>query len=405
MRGTCLLAFAALLAAWPAPTQRLFDVGPGSRLRFHASDRAVLAGDEDRSDLGCRVEPQSPRLGYDLKYTAGYLVHVPADAVAPGGERLRVLFRVRALDDERLEPLYFRQEFDLGANVAEGGGTAVFPGRYVLGPGRYEIDWLMRNLQGRVCSAHWRARAPTPGHTGRLAAAATPNLIAPYREDTFAEEPPVPRRSGVEGGLRIALLVNLAPLDRTRFKLNAYELDSIMGMLRSLHREPAAGLFSVTAFHAYDRRIVYEAAQQTRLDFAAIGAAIEAAPTGVVGVDALADEEGDRTFLATLLNAALDPGRPRRDAVIFLGPKIDREAHVPEAMIEFHAPPAPLFQIAFHPSPRSYPWPGAIEAALRPLGLTSHTVTRPQDFSRALESLLEAIEAGDRAGGAGPGRL
>ncbi len=395
MKGRHLVAIVAPLLAWNAPAQDLFDSRPGSRLRFQASDSAILSADDNRADLGCRVEPQRPQLGFDLKYTAGYVVHVPADAVSPSGERLRVLFRIRPLDDEKADPVYFRQSFDLAANVADGGGTAVFPGRYVLGPGRYKIDWLMRNLQGRVCSAHWRTRAPTPGYTGRLAAAATANLIAPFREDTFDEEPPVLRRSGVESGLHVSLLVNLAPLDRNRFKLNDYEIDSIMGMLRSLHREPSLGLFSLTAFNAYDRQIVYSTARQTRLDFVAIGKSIRTMPAGVVEVDALTDEEGDERFLAEVLNDALGPDLGRRDALIVLGPKVDREARLQAGMIGLSAAPPPLFQFAFNRNPRSYPWPGAIEDALRPHGLTQYSVTGPQDFSRALESLLSAVAGPD----------
>ena len=401
MKGRRLVAICTVLLAWTAQAQELFESGPGSRVRFHASDSAILSAKDNRADLGCSVEPQSPRLGFDLKYTAGYVVRVPAAAVSPSGERLRVLFRVRSLDGGKSEPVYFQQTFDLKANVAEGGGTAVFPGRYVLGPGRYEVDWLMRNLQGRVCSSHWRTRAPTPGHTGRLAAAATPNLIAPFQEDTFDEEPPVLRRSGLGRGLHVSLLVNLAPLERTRFKLNAYEIDSIMGMLRSLHREPSIGLFSLTAFHAYDRKIIYSTARQTRLDFASIGESIAEAPAGVVEVDALSDEEGDERFLAEVLNDALGPDPGPRDAVIVLGPKVDREARIEDGMLLHSEAPAPLFQFAFNRNPRSYPWPGAIESALRPYGLSQFTVTRAQDFSRALESLLAAIDRPARFSRAG----
>ena len=395
MRAGRLAAIAVPLLAWSTPAQELFESGPGTRLRFHSSDNAILSGDENRVDIGCSVEPQSPRLGFDLKYTAGYIVKVPAAAVSPSGERLRVLFRVRSLDGGNSEPVYFRQVFDLAPNVADGGGTAVFPGRYVVGPGRYEVDWLMRNLQGRVCSAHWRTRAPTPGHTGRLAAAATANLIAPHREDTFGAEPPVLRSSGLGAGLHVELLVNLAPLDRDRFRLDPYEIDSVMGMLRSLHREPSIGLFSLTIFHTYDRQIVYSTAQQTHLDFEAIGEAIEAMPVGVVDVDALADAEGDKLFLAEVLSGALGPGGGSRDAVVVLGPKVDREARLEENMLAAAEASAPLFQFAYNRNPRSYPWPGAIESALRPYGLTLYSVTSPRDFSRALEGLLGAIDEAD----------
>ncbi len=392
MRTFRALGLAVLTATGGLQAQQLFDAAPGSPLRFHASDSAILASDDDRDDLACRVEPQRPRLGFDLKYTAGYVVHVPADGVSPSGEQLRVLFRIRPLQSERAEPIYFRQSFTLGAHSADGGGTATFAGRFVLGPGRYEIDWLMRNLQGRVCSAHWRTRAPTPGYTGRLAAAAPANLIAPYREDTFDDEPPVARNEGLGKGLHISLLVNLAPLERTQFKLSDYEIDSIMGMLRSVHREPSIGLFSLIAFHPYDRHIAYSTLRQPRLDFAGIGEAIRTMPAGVVEVNELQREDGDQEFLAGVLNKALGPDPGPRDAVVFLGPKVDREARIPDGAIEVTTVPAPIFQLAFNRNPRSYPWPGSIEAALRPIGLAQYSVTRPQDFSRALESLLSEID-------------
>ncbi len=372
--------------------QQLFDATPGSPIRFHASDSAILASNDDRTDIDCRVEPQAPRLGFDLRYTAGYVVQVPAGDVSSSGERLRVLFRVRAIGSERTEPVYFRQSFSLGSNSTESGGTGTFAGRFVLGPGRYEIDWLMRNIEGRVCSAHWRSRVPTPGYTGRLAAAAPANLIAPFRTDTFIDEPPVVRRAGPHAGLHLSLLVNLAPLERTRFRLSDYEINSIMGMLRSLHREPSIGLFSLVAFHPYDRHVAYSTMRQSRLDFASIGDAIRTMRAGVVGIDELQQEDGDQEFLTDILNAALGPEPGPRDAVVFLGPKVDREARLSAGAIAVGAAPAPVFQMAFNRSPRSYPWPGAIETALRPLGLTQFTVTRPQDFSRALENLLATID-------------
>ena len=374
---------------WP---QQLFDAAPGRSLRFHASDSAVLAGSENRKDLDCRVEPLRPRLDFDLKYTAGYVVHVPATAVAPSGEHLRVLFRVRPLGDDRAEAVYFRQSFEIPAESVKFGGTAVFQGRYFLGPGQYSVDWLMRNLQGRVCSSHWRTQAPKPGHGGRLAAAAAPHLIAPFREDTFDEEPPVARSKGVEGGLHVLLLVNLAPLDRERFRLSDYEIDSIVGMLRSLHREPSIGLFSLTAFNAYDRQIVYSAERRTKLDFPALGEAIQGMPTGVVEIDELTDPDGEQRFLAGVLNEALAPASDPPDAVVILGPKIDRDARIPEDMLEFSKTASPLFLFAFNRNPRSYPWPGAMETALQPFGLTVYGVTRPQDYTRAVTGLLDAIE-------------
>ncbi len=387
-----LLAVCALLAGCHLQAQQLFDARPGQRLRFHATDSAVLAGSENRSDLDCRVEPLRPRLNFDLKYTAGYVVRLPADAVVPAGEQMRVLFRVQALGGQPTDPVYFQQSFEVGPRSPEDDGSALFQGRYFLGPGRYSVDWLMRNLQGRVCSSHWTMRAPKPAYEGRLAASAPPNMIAPYREDTFDEEPPVARGAGPSAGLHLRLLLNLAPLDRNRFKLNEYEIDSIVGMLRSLHREPSLGMFSLTAFNAYDRQIVYSAERSTKLDFPALGEAIDSMEIGTVDLGELADSEGEQRFLAELLNKALAPERDPPHAVVLLGPKVDREGRIPEEMLSAQAASSPLFRLAFNLNPRSYPWPGALETAMQPYGLTVYSVTRPQDYTRAVVGLLDAIE-------------
>lgn len=385
-----LLAILAL-APTQLASQRLFEVAPGAPLHFHSSDTAILSGSSNRRDIDCRVEPLRPRLGFDLKYTAGYAVHVSADAVEPSGDHLRVLFRISPSGGE---PVHFRQEFPISPRSATGGGTASFPARYVLGPGRYKVDWLMRNRRGNVCSAHWETRAPTPGHTGRLAAAATANLIAPYREEVFVAEPPVVRADDAASGRHISILLNLAPRDRERFKLNDYELESVIGMLRSLHREPDIGMFSLTAFSGIDRQVVYASESQTRLDFEALGSAVRAMEPGIVSAESLADPEGEGAFLAEILNGALKPPGGFPDAVVLLGPKVDREMRLPSELLDLPAEPPPLFQLSFTTNPRSYPWPGAIEAALRPYGLKAYSVTLPQEFSRALEDMLPAIVAG-----------
>ncbi len=382
----------ASLSAGSLAAQQLFDSSPGNDLHFHPSDNAILSGETNRSDLGCRVEPLKPRLGFDLKYTAGFVVRVPAEAVASAGDALRAIFRVKAVGSDK-DPVYFQQVFHIRADSADPGTRAVFPARYVLGPGQYKVDWLMRNRKGTVCSAHWVARAPTPGYTGRLAAAAVTNLIAPYRQDTFANEPPVPRANEAGRGLHVSVLLNLAPLDRTKFKLSSYEMESIVGMLRSLYREPSIGLFSLKAFNAIDRKLVHSEQRQPRLDFEALGAAIDSMQAGLVEASALENPKGESEFLANLLNETLGEADPP-DVMIALGPKVDRETRIPEELLQLGMDTGRLFQIAFHPTPQSYPWPGAIESALRPYGLTVYGVTLPQDYTRALEDVLGSIGDG-----------
>ncbi len=389
-RWGCLLAIAA---SW-LPAQQLFQSAPGRELLFQPSDRAVLAAGKDRNDLPCRVIPQNPHLGFDLKFTAGYVVQLPAAAISGGDDDLRVLFRVTPTAGPDREASYFRQSFGVPAARSEGRGPATFPGRFVVGPGQYEVDWLMRNRAGQVCSAHWKASARYPAAVSALAAATRPNSVAPFAESMFAEAAPVVRASDRQGGLHVSLLVNLSPLERDRFKLSDHELDCVVGMLRSLHAEPSLGLFSLTAFNAYDRRLVYSVRGQPRLDFEALGEAIEMAPAGVVDVEALADPGGEQRFLAEMISGAMVPAPRRPDAVIIVGPKLDREARLAEGALSLSARPAVLHQFAFHRYRQSYPWMGAIESALKPHGLVVSSVSRAQDFARALADLMQTLQGG-----------
>ncbi len=391
-RWTCLLALAAAVGA-ASHGQQLFEVSPGSPLRFHPNDTAVLGSDDTRRDLECRLLPQKPRLGFDLKYTAGYVVRVPGRALDAAGDRLRVLFRIQEVDGTA-DPIHFRQDFHIAAHSADEGSEAAFSGRFFLGPGRYKVDWLMRNQYGLVCSAHWTAHAPQPGHSGRLAATASEGLIAPFDTYTFESEPPVARRHGADGGLHIAVLLNLAPLDRDRFKLSVYETASIIGMLRTLHREPSFGRFSITAFRAVEGQRVLSVKGQTRIDFESLGELVQNTPAGLVEAETLADEDHESKFLAELIREALAGSEEDQpDAVVVLGPKVSREARPdPDSIAPVGDPPA-LFQFAFHPSPRSYPWQGAIESALRDLGGSVFPIALPRDFSRALEDMLASLQA------------
>ena len=398
-RGPCLCA--ALLFAGLLNGQERFGVGPDRLSHILAGDRAVLSSEVDRTDLQCRVEPLEPRMDFELKFQAGYLIHVPMAELASDGDRLSVLFRIRPLTAQAAgekadAALYFTQYFDVPPIEEDAKGSVTLPGRYVLGPGRYRIDWLMRDRVGRVCSAHWETQAASLERYEELAAAATAHTIAANRRDIFVDEPPV-MRSGKRPA-HVRLVLNLSPLEPSKPKLSEYDLASLMAMMRALHREPGIGLFSVTAILAGREEIVYDAPRLSRIDFKALGEAVEGIAAGTVDFAALRDTESGGRFLAGVLNRALSGGENHADAVIVLGPKTAPDNRIPEELLDIAGKHPPVFHFAYNRNPRSYPWRGAIGNALRPLGAVEYRIARPKDFGAALTDFVRRLEGGHAPG-------
>lgn len=387
---------AALLFAGSLSGQERFGAGPDRLLHILAGDRAVLSSDVNRSDLQCRVEPLEPRMDFELKFQAGYLIHVPMAELAADGERLNVLLRIRPFAAEASDAVYFTQHFDVPPIEQDAKGSVTLPGRYVLGPGRYRIDWLMRDRAGRVCSAHWETQAASLERYEELAAAATANTIAAGRRDIFADEPPV-MRSG-RRALHLRLVLNLSPLEPSKPKLSEYDLASLVAMMRALHREPGIGLFSVTAILASRQETVYDAPRLSRIDFKALGAAVEGIAAGVVDFAALRDPASGGRFLAGVLNRALSTGEDRADAVIFLGPKAAADSRVAQELLDIPGGRPPAFHFAYNRNPRSHPWRGAIGSALKPRGLIEYRIAGPKDFGAALTDFVRRLD-GARAPG------
>ncbi len=385
LRGAPFLfcVFCALLSG-----QERFGAGPDRVLHIIAGDRAVLSSEVDRTDLPCRVEPLEPRMDFEIKFQAGYLIHIPMAELGVDGDRLSVLFRIRPLAKEASEALYFTQYFDVPPIEEDAKGSVTLPGRYVLGPGRYRIDWLMRDRAGRVCSAHWETQAASLEGYEALASAAAANAIAAVRRDIFIDEPPVMRTGGGKRPLHVRFVLNLSPLEPSKPKLSEYDLAGLISMLRALHRQPGIDLFSVTAILASQEKIVYDMPRLSRIDFKALGEAVESIAAGTVEFSALRDPESGGRFLAGVLNRALRVGGNRADAVIILGPKADRDKRIPEGLLDIDGRHPPMFHFVYNRNPQSHPWRGAIGNALKPLGLIEYPIARPKDFGAALTDFM-----------------
>src|SRR6185436_5188148 len=181
-----------LITCLTAHGQVLID-GPGP-LRLLPSDAAILEGRERRTDLPCTVQGYKPELGFDLGFHSGYEVNVPLKELVGDGNDLTAIFRIIPKDDPD-KPIYFSQKWRVPPVTEKSKGRVYLEGGFVLGEGKYQVEWLMRDREERYCSARWQISAEPRGKDRQVESRLAPGTALPEAAGPFDSEAPV-RRDG-----------------------------------------------------------------------------------------------------------------------------------------------------------------------------------------------------------------
>lgn len=359
----------------------------GGVVRIVNTDLAVLESPEKRTDLQCEVSPFKPELAFDLRFHAGYRVTMPLKDLAGNGDQLRVLVRVTPIEQPE-NCVYLVDRFNVPPIEEDAKGEAQLPGGYTLGPGRYKVDWLMRDRAERVCSAHWEMEARVDADNRDLPLTMPPHTVAQRTQEPFSEQPPV-QRAESDHLLHVKVLVNFSPTGPRETTLKPWDTEAIVSILRSIAREPQIGRFSLVAFNMQEERIVYREDNVGRIDFPALGEAVSAIKLGTVDYRKWQDPQSGTRFLTSLLTEQLGPQQPEPDAIIITGPKLMLEKKVsPESLKEAGRVHCPIFYLNYNFNPRNNPWRDAIGSALKVYKGLEYTITLPRDLGNAMTDMM-----------------
>ncbi len=386
------IAAVALLMLCPGPLAAqivLPGSGPDSRVRIHTSDMAIFVAHQQRRDLPCSVSPNKPMLGFDLKFHASYEVAIPLKQLAGGANMLNVLFRVIPKDPPG-EPVYFRQRIRVPEIEPEARGDSYLHGVFDVGEGTYQVDWLMRDHAGRVCSAFWEVDVHLKGRDADISLMIRPGVVTAAEFQQFKEEPPV-LRTGGEHGLRIKVLVNFAPQNQHAATLQPIDTSALVAILRTISREPRISKFSVVAFNLHERRVLFRQDDADQIDFPALGASLDKIELGTIDLARLGDKQGETRFLTELIQRELSTGEPP-DALVFAGPKAMLDHKVPAAELKVLGElPFPVFYMNYNLYPYQIPWRDTIGLAVKSLAGREFTITRPRDLYHAVSDMITEV--------------
>ena len=356
--------------------------------RLINTDIAVLEAGEVRKDLPCSVTPAKPALGFDLKFHSGYDVSVPLKELAGSDNLLTVLFRVTP-ESHKDDPAYFTQKIRVPNLEEDARGDASLQGFFDVGEGAYHVDLLMRDRAERVCSFYWDHEASLTGKDKTISMVLPPGAVVQADGEDFKDETPIERST--DAPVSIKLLVNFAPQNPHSNALRQADTSALVSILRSLSRHPNIGKFSLTAFNMQEQRVIYRQEGAGKIDFPALGKAVNAVSLGTVTIKQLSQKHGEADFLADLIRSELGSGE-RPDAVVFAGPKVmldsnpTRDALTPAAEVLF-----PVFYMNYNLNPQAVPWQDAIGRAVKMFHGTEYTITRPRELWNSVSEMISRV--------------
>jgi hypothetical protein len=393
--AACALIFSYFFAG--AACAQIPLVGVGTQIQINGSDLAVLETQDVRKDLSCSVDPVKPSLGFDLRFHAGYDISLPLRDVAGNENLLSILVRVTP-DARKDDPSYFVQRIRVPKLPDDAKGEADLGGLFDLGEGKYHVDLLMKDRSERVCSFYWDAEATLADRDKEIQPAIAAGAVERAEYEQFNEEPPVERAPGKP--LNIKILVNFAPQNSSLSSLRPIDTLALVTVLRRLSREPQFGKFSVVAFNVQEQRVLYRQSSAERIDFPALGRAIQGVEPGKVDLKQLSQKHGEVSFLSDLIKKEISNDHP--DALIFAGPKVLLDDSVPEEDLKPLASDVtyPVFYMNYNLNPQAVPWKDAIGKAIRNFRGTEFSISRPRDLWFAVSEVVSRIVKSNQGGNA-----
>ena len=340
--------------------------------------------------LDCSVTPLRPRMNYSFRFQAGYVARVPGKLYVGKGHWIASFFRVTPEHSER-EPVYFATTVRL-PEVPENNVTLEVGGGYVVGEGRYTVDYLLTDDSGRVCTKNWKVEAKL----GRKERGVEPGM-APGMVDEISLRKWTRGSAGAknEEGRKVTILMNANPVMPRRTTLGWYDRTLLLSSLAAaIERLPLRSV-RLVLFSLDHQREIYSNEDFQPSDFAAVSQALGRLELGVVDYEVLKNRRGHIDLLTYLI---AESSSKDSDAVLFIGPKpwhFDKVHREELPTLDTKHPP--FFYIQFRPFIFGATYPDTIMNAVKRMNGKTFEVYSPGDFAEAIRDINAALEPKKRS--------
>jgi hypothetical protein len=339
----------------------------------------------------CEVSPVRPALDYGFRFGSGYITRVPLGQYPGGGHRLAMLTRITPEDGGR-KPAYFVNTVKLPVVPPQSKLDLEMVGGYLLGPGKYSVEWVLLDEKMRVCRKKWRVTAALHFSERKVKVAIPPGAVADY---SLRGLPGNKRRDDGVRRVRLTVLMHAAPLSFRRTTLRASDKMLLMGTLSSLlDRVPARSL-RLVVFNLDQQKEIFRKDTFSPESLEQVTQSLNELELGSVDYKVLLNRKGHVDLLAELVNQEVAADTPS-DQVVFLGAPARFVDKVPPQSLEKPQGTNPrFFYLQLRPFFRTMTGalPDSIALAVSRLKGKTLIIHTPGEFSNAIDQIERSASA------------
>jgi hypothetical protein len=283
--------------------------------------------------LACRIETRKPFPDYTFHFNSGYIVQCGWGQFQLVDTHVGIFTRITPEGDTPLELGSFyifkgsSLKLPLVPSLPDRSAEFDVSGAFSVGEGRYEVQVIVADQNGRTYQRKWKVRLAHSRQT-KLPVVLAPHTAAPVEIPKWDG----PQAAGLHGP-RLTVLLEAAPMvpinivldthghSRLNFvpKMRAWDQAFLLQVLSSLLQQTHCSSVRLIAFSSAAQREIYRADTFQPSGFAQLQQAMHDLELGTVPVEVLKPPHGGVEMLTGFINNELTAKEPS-DVVIFLGP-------------------------------------------------------------------------------------
>ena len=339
----------------------------------------------DEQELRCDVMPIKPALNFSFRFQAGFIVRVPMNQYSGPGHRWAILIRVTP---EGGDPVYLMSGIRL-PDIPKTHISAEVGGGYLVGEGRYDVQWMMFDDTNRICRKTWSVEAKLRHSERGIRVALPARTVRGFSWFTAAE---APRNTDDAAPLRLTVLLHAAPLSLRRTTLRAGDSLILVGLLSSLLERLPTRSVRLVVFNLDQQKELFRQDAFSAKALEQVAQSINDLQLGVVDYRVLQNRRGHINVVADLVNSELRAKEPS-DVVLFLGPAARYWDDVPPRALDRANGAGPqFFYFQYRPYyRRTAGFPDIITLALRKLRGKTAVIHSPGEFAKAIEQVERRV--------------
>ena len=364
-----------LLCAGVACAQSILDPAriPDSFKRFAVAP--------DSTPLRCNASYIHPVLNFSFRFQAGYTVRVPMDQYLGPGHTWVVFERITP-EGEPDKAVYVGDKFLL-PDVPKTRVELRVVGGYLLGEGRYQVEWMMLDDLGRVALKHWTLVAARTYANRNVKIAMAPGTVAEFSLRGAGG----PRAADGAAAIRLTVLLEAAPMAWRRFRLRASDQIMLLGGLSSLLERVPTKSVRLVVFNLDQQKELYRNTSFSLNNLDQVGQVLNQTELNRVDYHILQRPLGHLDFLADLMNREVREPEPS-DVVLVLGPRSRYTDKIPSRALEKAEGPPRFLYLQYQPFLRAQAEsPDTIWLAVKTMRGKTLVIRTPSDFAKGIEQV------------------